>query len=464
MGNNKDKQKVGFISLGCPKALVDSERILTQLKLDGYDVVPEYEGADVVVVNTCGFIDSAKQESLDTINEAMAENGKVIVTGCMGKGTDAETIKKAHPSILKVTGPAAYEEVVTAVHNWIPPASNEHDPFSDLLPPQGVKLTPRHYAYLKISEGCNHNCSFCIIPDMRGKLVSRPIGDVMEEAKRLVQAGVKELLVISQDTSAYGVDTKYRTGFWDGMPIKTRFLELCQALTQLGVWVRLHYVYPYPNVDDVIPLMASGKLLPYLDIPFQHANPRILKLMKRPGNIENTLKRIQQWREVCPQLVIRSTFIVGFPGETEDEFQELLDFLREARLDRVGCFKYSPVEGAKANALDDHIDEDIKEQRWQRFMQVQQEISAQRLQEKVGLVMQVLLDKVYADGAKGRCYADAPEIDGAVHIQNTVTANPGDFIEVIIIGADDYDLYAEVYDEDTYEATALNDDEEWLES
>lgn len=464
MGNNKDKQKVGFISLGCPKALVDSERILTQLKLDGYDVVPEYEGADVVVVNTCGFIDSAKQESLDTINEAMAENGKVIVTGCMGKGTDAETIKKAHPGILKVTGPAAYEEVVTAVHDWIPPASNEHDPFSDLLPPQGVKLTPRHYAYLKISEGCNHNCSFCIIPDMRGKLVSRPVGDVMEEAKRLVQAGVKELLVISQDTSAYGVDTKYRTGFWDGMPIKTRFLELCQALTQLGVWVRLHYVYPYPNVDDVIPLMASGKLLPYLDIPFQHANPRILKLMKRPGNIENTLKRIQQWREVCPQLVIRSTFIVGFPGETEDEFQELLDFLREARLDRVGCFKYSPVEGAKANALDGHIDEDIKEQRWQRFMQVQQEVSAQRLQEKVGLVMQVLLDEVYADGAKGRCYADAPEIDGAVHIQNTVTANPGDFIEVLIIGADDYDLYAEVYDEDAYEATALNDDEEWLES
>jgi len=439
---SENTRKVGFVSLGCPKALVDSERILTQLRLEGYDVVPSYDDADVVVVNTCGFIDSAKQESLDAINEAMKENGKVIVTGCMGKGDDAETIKQAHPDILKVTGPQAYEEVVSAVHDWVPPAQN-HDPLVDLVPPQGIKLTPRHYAYLKISEGCNHRCTFCIIPSMRGDLVSRPIGDVMDEAQRLVDAGVKELLVISQDTSAYGVDLKYRTGFWQGQPIKTRFQELCEALTALGVWVRLHYVYPYPHVDKVIPLMAEGKLLPYLDIPFQHASPRLLRLMKRPGDIDNTLERIKQWRQQCPELVIRSTFIVGFPGETEEDFQMLLDFLEEAELDRVGCFKYSPVKGAKANDLPDHVPEDVMQERWERFMATQQKISARRLQQKIGQQIEVLIDEVDDEGAIGRSPADAPEIDGMVYLNGHTAVEPGDKVIANVIAADEYDLWAE---------------------
>src|SRR6195952_5769134 len=352
--------KVGFVSLGCPKALVDSERILTQLRMEGYQVVPTYEDADVVVVNTCGFIDSAKAESLETIGEALAENGKVIVTGCMG--VDESGIRSVHPSVLAVTGPQQYEQVVMAVHDAAPPNLN-HNPLIDLVPPQGIKLTPRHYAYLKISEGCNHSCSFCIIPSMRGKLVSRPVGDVLDEAQRLVKAGVKELLVISQDTSAYGVDVKYRTGFWNGQPVKTRMTELCQALSSLGVWVRLHYVYPYPHVDEIIPLMAEGKILPYLDIPFQHSVPRILKLMKRPAASAKTLERIKAWRAICPELTIRSTFIVGFPGETDDEFEELLAFLDDAQLDRVGAFAYSPVQGANANALPDPVDEDEKQER-----------------------------------------------------------------------------------------------------
>ncbi len=437
-----DKQtgKVGFVSLGCPKALVDSERILTQLKMDGYDVVNSYDDADVVVVNTCGFIDAAKQESLDAIGEAMRENGKVIVTGCMGKGKDAEAIQQAHPGILKVTGPQAYEEVVGAVHDWVPPSA-DHDPFTDLVPPQGVKLTPRHYAYLKISEGCNHNCTFCIIPDMRGKLVSRPIGDVLEEARRLVDAGTRELLVISQDTSAYGVDVKYRTGFWDGQPIKTRMLELCEALAKLGVWVRLHYVYPYPSVDALMPLMAEGRILPYLDIPFQHASPRILKLMKRPAHAENTLERIKRWRQQVPDLVLRSTFVVGFPGETEEDFQLLLDWLEEAQLDRVGCFKYSPVEGAKANELPDHVPEEIQQQRWERFMQAQQRISARRLQARIGQRMTVLIDEVDEEGAIARSVADAPNIDGVVYLNEFFDCKPGDFIEVTIEHADEYDLW-----------------------
>ncbi|WP_096087450.1 30S ribosomal protein S12 methylthiotransferase RimO [Agaribacterium haliotis] len=436
-------QKVGFVSLGCPKALVDSERILTQLRLDGYDVVPSYDDADVVVVNTCGFIDSAKQESLDAIGEAMKENGKVIVTGCMGKGSDAEVIKQNYPQVLSVTGPAAYEEVMGAVHEYIP-VQQQHDPLVDLVPPQGVKLTPRHYAYLKISEGCNHRCSFCIIPAMRGDLVSRPIGEVLDEAERLVKAGTRELLVISQDTSAYGVDMKYRTGFWQGMPVKTKMLDMCEALGKMGVWTRLHYVYPYPHVDDVIPLMAEGKILPYLDIPFQHASPRILKLMKRPAHQEKTLERIKRWRETCPELVIRSTFIVGFPGETEEDFELLLDWLKEAQLDRVGCFKYSPVDGAPANELPDPVPETVKEQRWQRFMAVQQSISAAKLQQRIGWEMQVLVDEVHEDGsATARSYADAPEIDGLVHVEAVLpSVQAGDFIDVEITAADEYDLFA----------------------
>jgi ribosomal protein S12 methylthiotransferase len=439
----KGKRSIGFVSLGCPKNLVDSERILTQLKLEGYDLTPNYDDADVVVVNTCGFIDSAKQESLDAIGEALKENGKVIVTGCMGKGDDAKLIQEAHPGVLNVSGAHAYEEVLAAVHEWVPP-STDHNPLIDLVPPQGVKLTPRHYAYLKISEGCNHRCTFCIIPQMRGDLVSRPIGDVMEEAKRLVDAGVKELLVISQDTSAYGVDIKYRTGFWNGQPIKTRFQELCEALTELGVWVRLHYVYPYPHVDHVIPLMAEGKLLPYLDIPFQHASPRLLKLMKRPGNIENTLERIQQWRKVCPDLVIRSTFIVGFPGETEEDFQLLLDFLEEAKLDRVGCFQYSAVEGAVANELPDHVPEEIKQQRWERFMETQQKISAEKLQQKIGKTIAVIIDEVDDEGAIGRSFGDAPEIDGMVYLNEEFDVHPGDIVQVTIEHADEYDLWGYV--------------------
>ena len=433
--------KVGFVSLGCPKALVDSERILTQLRMEGYEVVPSYDDADVVVVNTCGFIDSAKQESLDAIGEAISENGKVIVTGCMGKGNDAEVIRSAFPEVLGVSGPAAYDEVVSSVHEWAPPVE-KHDPFVDLVPPQGIKLTPRHYGYLKISEGCNHRCSFCIIPAMRGDLVSRPISDVVDEAKRMVAAGTRELLVISQDTSAYGVDTKYKLDFVEGRALETRMQDLAVALGELGVWVRLHYVYPYPHVDKVIPLMAEGKILPYLDIPFQHASPRILKLMKRPGNQEKTLERIKAWREICPDLVIRSTFIVGFPGETEEDFQMLLDWLEEAQLDRVGCFQYSPVEGATANELPDPVPEDVKQQRWERFMEVQQRISAEKLQQRIGQQLEVLIDSVDEEGAIGRCYADAPEIDGKVYLDGITDLQPGDALIATIVDADDYDLWA----------------------
>jgi ribosomal protein S12 methylthiotransferase len=434
-------KKVGFVSLGCPKALVDSERILTQLRLEGYDIVPSYENADVVVVNTCGFIDSAKQESLDAIGEAIRENGKVIVTGCMGK--NAEDILKVHPKVLSVTGPQAYEQVVGAVHNVIPkPILTSHDPFIDLVPPQGIKLTPRHYSYLKISEGCNHRCSFCIIPSLRGDLVSRPVAEVMDEAERLVNAGVRELLVISQDTSAYGVDLKYQTGFWQGRPVKGSMQGLCEALAELGVWVRLHYVYPYPHVDKVIPLMADGKILPYLDIPFQHGSPRILKAMKRPAAAENTLERIHAWRSICPDITLRSTFIVGFPGETDQDFEELLDFLEEAQLDRVGCFKYSAVDGAQANALPDHVAEEVKQERWERFMALQQDISAERLQQKIGREMDVLIDAIDGDRAIGRSKADAPEIDGLVYVSDPEGLEVGDIVTVTITDADDYDLYA----------------------
>jgi ribosomal protein S12 methylthiotransferase len=437
--------KVGFVSLGCPKNLVDSERILTQLRAEGYQISPDYNGADLVVVNTCGFIESAVQESLDAIGEALSENGKVIVTGCLG--IKEGQIRDVHPSVLKVTGPHAYEEVMDAVHQHLP-AKADHNPFIDLLPAQGIKLTPKHYAYLKISEGCNHRCTFCIIPSMRGDLVSRPIGSVMSEAENLVKAGVRELLVISQDTSAYGVDLKYKLDFWGGRPLKTRMQELCEALGDLGVWVRLHYVYPYPHVDNVIPLMAEGKILPYLDIPFQHASPRILKLMKRPAHSENTLERIKQWREICPDLVLRSTFVVGFPGETEEDFQILLDWLQEAKLDRVGCFKYSAVDGAAANELPDPVPEEVKEERWQRFMELQQGISADRLQLKIGKTMQVLVDEI--DDEEGvaiaRSAADAPEIDGNVFIEGEGAAalKVGEFVTVTIIDADDYDLYAEL--------------------
>jgi ribosomal protein S12 methylthiotransferase len=438
---DSSKKSIGFISLGCPKALVDSERILTQLKMDGYDIVPTYEGADVVVVNTCGFIDSAKQESLDTIGEAISKNGRVIVTGCMGKGNDAQSIMQLHPKVLSVTGPAAYEEVVSAVHEYLP-YTPVHDPFADLVPPQGVKLTPRHYAYLKISEGCNHRCSFCIIPDMRGDLVSRPIGDVMEEAERLVRAGVRELLVISQDTSAYGVDTKYRTGFWNGRPLKTRMQELCEALGEFGIWVRLHYVYPYPHVDKIIPLMAEGKILPYLDVPFQHGSPEVLKRMQRPAAAEKSLERIKAWRDTCPDITLRSTFIVGFPGETEDDFDVLLDFIHEAQLDRVGCFQYSPVKGARANDLPNPVADELKQERWERFMALQQDISAAKLQTKIGKTIEILIDEVDADGAIGRSSADAPEIDGRVFLEGAIELSPGDFVEAEVTAADDYDLWA----------------------
>ncbi|MEH6501759.1 MAG: 30S ribosomal protein S12 methylthiotransferase RimO [Pseudoalteromonas distincta] len=432
--------KVGFVSLGCPKALVDSERILTQLRTEGYEVVGSYEDADVVVVNTCGFIDTAKAESLDAIGEAIAANGRVIVTGCMG--VDESVIRNVHPSVMAVTGPQQYEQVVNAVHEVVPPRA-DHNPLIDLVPPQGVKLTPRHYAYLKISEGCNHSCSFCIIPSMRGKLVSRPIGDVLGEAERLAKAGVKELLVISQDTSAYGVDIKYRTGFWNGRPIKSRMTEMCEALSELGIWVRLHYVYPYPHVDELIPLMAQGKILPYLDIPFQHASPKVLKAMKRPAFEDKTLARIKKWREICPELTIRSTFIVGFPGETEEDFQYLLDWLTEAQLDRVGCFKYSAVDGAPANLLADSVPEEVKEERWERFMAHQQVISSARLQQKIGSVIQVVIDEVDEDGPIGRSMADAPEIDGNVYIDTEQDLQPGDMITVRVTDADEYDLWAE---------------------
>jgi len=394
-----------------------------------------------VVVSSGGFIDSAKQESLDAIGEAISENGRVIVTGCMGKGDDAQSIIQLHPKVLSVTGPAAYEEVVGAVHKYVP-HTPVHDPLIDLVPPQGIKLTPRHYAYLKISEGCNHRCSFCIIPDMRGDLVSRPIGDVMEEAERLVHAGVRELLVISQDTSAYGIDTKYRTGFWNGRPLKTRMQELCEALGEFGIWVRLHYVYPYPHVDKVIPLMAEGKILPYLDVPFQHGSPEVLKRMKRPAAAEKSLERIHAWRNICPDITLRSTFIVGFPGETDQDFETLLDFLQEAQLDRVGCFQYSPVKGARANELPDHVPDELKQERWDRFMALQQQISAAKLQAKLGRTIEILIDEVDADGAIGRSTADAPEIDGKVFLDGATDLNPGDFVEAEVTGADEYDLWA----------------------
>ncbi|AMG90696.1 conserved hypothetical protein [Bordetella bronchiseptica RB50] len=432
--------KVGFVSLGRPKALVDSERILTQLRTEGYEVTPEYNDADVVVVNTCGFIDSAKAESLEAIGEAIAENGKVIVTGCMG--VEESVIRQVHPSVLAVTGPQQYEEVVRAVHGVAPPRQ-DHNPYLDLVPPQGVKLTPRHYAYLKISEGCNHRCSFCIIPSMRGDLVSRPVGDVLSEAERLVRAGVKELLVISQDTSAYGVDIKYRSGFWNGRPVKTRMTELCAALSELGVWTRLHYVYPYPHVDEVIGLMADGKVLPYLDIPFQHASPRILRAMKRPAFEDKTLARIKRWREECPDLTLRSTFIVGFPGETEEDFQYLLDWMSEAQLDRVGCFQYSPVEGAPANTLDNPVPDEVKQERWERFMEHQQAISTARLSTRVGREIDVLIDSVDEEGAVGRSSADAPEIDGCVYVDSEQPLKAGDMVRVRVTDSDEYDLWGE---------------------
>jgi ribosomal protein S12 methylthiotransferase len=431
--------KVGFVSLGCPKALVDSERILTQLRTDGYQISPDYAGAAVVVVNTCGFIDSAKAESLDAIGEALEANGRVIVTGCMG--VDEAQIRALHPRVLAVTGPQQYEAVVGAVHRHAPlPA--RHDPFVDLVPPQGIKLTPRHYAYLKISEGCNHHCTFCIIPSMRGRLVSRPAGEVLGEAERLVAAGVKELLVISQDTSAYGVDLKYKLDFWNGRPLRSRLQELCAALGSLGAWVRLHYVYPYPHVDQLISLMAEGLILPYLDVPFQHGSPRVLQRMQRPAAAEDTLERIRRWREICPELTIRSTFIVGFPGETEADFEVLLDFLQQAQLDRVGCFAYSPVAGAKANELDGAVPEAVKEERWHRFMQTQAAISRARLQAKVGSTQAVLVDAVDATGAVARSRADAPEIDGVVTIRDGEELRPGDLVEVVVEAAEDYDLTA----------------------
>lgn len=432
--------KIGFISLGCPKALVDSENILTHLKAEGYDVVNTYNDADLVVVNTCGFIDTAVEESLATIGEALSENGKVIVTGCLG--AKEGVVETKYPNVLGVTGPHATQEVLNLIHLHVP---QPHDPFVDLVPPQGIKLTPKHYAYLKISEGCNNTCSFCIIPSMRGKLDSYPIGEVLNQAEKLVKAGVKELLVVSQDTAAYGSDQKYVTGFYNGRPVKTKFLDLCQELAKLDVWVRLHYVYPYPHIDDIIPLMAAGKILPYLDIPFQHASPRILKAMKRPGNVNGLLERIANWRELCPDLAIRSTFIVGFPGETEEDFQMMLDFLTTAQLEKVGCFKYSDVEGAGANQLDDHVSEEVKEERYHRFMQHQQSISLAKLQTKVGKIMPMIVDEVTRKVIIGRSKYDAPEIDGLIYIKNMGQYDQiqvGEIIDVEIIASKDYDLYA----------------------
>jgi len=431
--------KVGFVSLGCPKALVDSEQIITKLRAEGYVISPSYEGADLVVVNTCGFIDAAVEESLDAIGEALAANGKVIVTGCLG--AKGNVIRDLHPKVLAITGPHAADEVLQHVHANLP---QPHDPFTSLVPPQGVKLTPDHFAYLKISEGCNHSCTFCIIPSLRGPLVSRPIGDVLQEAKYLTEAGVRELLVISQDTSAYGVDVKYRTGFFGGRPVKTRLKELCEALAEFGIWVRMHYVYPYPSVDDLLPLMAEGKILPYLDVPFQHANARILKAMKRPASSENNLERIKTWRAVCPDITIRSTFIAGFPGETEAEFEELLEFIEEARLDRVGCFAYSPVEGATANALPGAVPEDVRDERRRRLMEVQEDISAELLAAKIGREIVVLVDAVDEEGTIARSSADAPEIDGLVFVNEFFDAEPGDFLRVNVVDADEHDLYAEI--------------------
>jgi ribosomal protein S12 methylthiotransferase len=433
---NAPAPKVSFVSLGCPKALVDSERIITQLRAQGYELTKRHDGADVVIVNTCGFLDSAKAESLDAIGLAMAENGKVIVTGCMG--AEPDQIRERFPNVLAITGPQQYESVVGAVHQAVPPA---HDPYVDLLPPQGVKLTPRHYAYLKISEGCNNRCSFCIIPKLRGDLVSRPAGDVLREAERLVKAGVKELLVISQDTSAYGVDVKYRESPWQDREVRTRFYDLARELGELGIWIRLHYVYPYPHVDEVIPLMAEGKVLPYLDIPFQHASPRVLKAMRRPAHQERTLDRIRQWRDVCPDLAIRSTFIVGFPGETEEDVDILLDWLKEAKLERVGCFRYEPVKGAPANELGEAVPDEVKDERWHRFMRAQKDVSAKILKAKVGKRLPVLVDEVGATVSKGRTKYDAPEIDGSVYVASRRPLRAGEIVTAKIERSDEYDLH-----------------------
>ena len=437
------QRKVGFVSLGCPKALVDSEQIITQLRAEGYEIGPSYDDADLVVINTCGFIESAIDESLETIGDALGQNGKVIVTGCLGAKGDI--VKNTYPNVLAVTGPHALQEVMEAVHAHLPP---EHDPYTSLIPPQGIKLTPKHYAYLKISEGCNHRCSFCIIPSLRCDLVSRPVNVVLQEAQNLVAAGVKELLVISQDTSAYGVDTKYKTEFWNGRPLKTRFQDLVTTLGELDAWIRLHYVYPYPHVDEVIPLMAQGRLLPYLDIPFQHASPAILKAMKRPASSENVLERLARWRDICPDIVIRSTFIVGFPGETEREFQELLEFLEKAQLDRVGCFKYSPVEGARANDLPGQVDEDMKQDRLDLFMQVQEQISRNKLQQRIGQQLTVLVDDVNDHEIMARSQYDAPEVDGLVIIEDDISVKPGDWLRVKVIDSDEHDLYAEAVEQD----------------
>jgi ribosomal protein S12 methylthiotransferase len=442
---DNNTHRIGFVSLGCPKATVDSEHILTQLRAEGYDIVPSYEGADLVVVNTCGFIDAAVEESLDAIGEALSENGKVIVTGCLGAKGDI--VERSYPNVLAVTGPHATDEVMQAVHQHLPA---KHDPFIDLVPPQGIRLTPRHYAYLKISEGCNHRCTFCIIPSLRGDLVSRPVNDVLGEAERLAAAGVKELLVVSQDTSAYGVDVRYKTEFYNGMPVKTRMTELCEALSQFGIWVRLHYVYPYPHVNEIIPLMAEGKILPYLDIPFQHASPKILKAMKRPASSENTLQRIQQWREICPDITLRSTFIAGFPGETEDDFSQLLDFLDEAQLDRVGCFAYSAVDGAKANELEGAVAEELKQERVARFMEKQASISEQKLKQNIGRRREVIIDAIDHDNnfLIARTSSDAPDIDGLVYIDLPANDDKkvGDITQVTITDTDAYDMWATIAD------------------
>ncbi|GAB6051236.1 30S ribosomal protein S12 methylthiotransferase RimO [Magnetospira thiophila] len=428
--------RIGLVSLGCPKALVDSERIMTRLRAEGYGIADDYDGADLVIVNTCGFLDSAKAESLEAIGEALTENGRVVVTGCMG--VDPAALRHAHPGILAISGPQQYEAVVQAVHDALPPP---HDPYQDLVPAAGLKLTPRHYAYLKISEGCGHGCTFCIIPDIRGPLVSRPAGEILAEAEALAIAGVKELLIVSQDTGAYGLDLQHAASPWAGGHLRAHVTDLARALGQLGIWVRLHYIYPYPHVDQLIPLMEEGLILPYLDIPFQHANPRVLKAMRRPAQGDKILNRIAKWRRTCPDLTLRSTFIVGFPGETESEFEDLLDWLEEAQLDRVGCFKYEPVAGAKANALADHVDEDEAEERWHRLMELQRQISAERMAAKIGKTVDVLIDVVDENGAQGRTAADAPEIDGCFHLDGASGLQPGDLIKATIDGADDYDLW-----------------------